>query len=237
MMFNLHLLQKELTVEEYQQVVMPSVRYNPEWHRLPAYVIARCPFCLTHNVEKLDTYTLRRWRIRSQAVAESVFYYSLVVHHCEHFALVQSYLKFHGNLSDDDLRVGGEEVPFVIGHLLESGRCLAVMHALPICRIEDNAFVPRYTLFMVSYFSEQPKEAIRDVERYNIEWYNPVESILYLPLQFGEEKWADLRYWVSAGQLFWVDGDDPDLGLRTHDVEAFPYGDVVPDARSQLQVE
>ena len=55
-------------------------------------------------------------------------------------------------------------------------------------------------------------------------WYNLGESTLYLPLQFGEEYWADLPRWVAAGQLYWVAGDDPELNIRTDDVYTFPYG-------------
>lgn len=226
-MFNLHLLQKELTVEEYENV-MRSTRYNSEWRQLPAHLIARCPICSTKNIERLDTYTIRRWKWFVTTVSKFVFHPDLVVHHCEHFALVQIFFSSYGILYNEicGSHIAAKEAPYVIGHLLESGRCLAVMHALPVCRIEDNTFVPRYTLFIISYFSEQPKEAIRDVEQYNLKWYNIGESSLYLPLQFGDKKWAILRHWVAAGQLYWVDSRDPNLGVQTHDVDAFPYGDV-----------
>lgn len=224
-MFNLHLLQKELTVDEYEKII-PSLRYNAEWQRLPAYMIAHCPFCSSQNIENLDTYTPRIWRGFIVPTSKSVFYHELVVRHCDHFALAQFFFLFYGDIPDQ-LKltgIGTRTTPYVIGHLLENGRCLAVMHTLPVCEIEDNSFVPRYTLLIISYFSEQPKEAIQEVERFNMNWYNLGESTLYLPLQFGGKYWADLSHWVAKGQLYWVDGNDPELNIRTHDVTAFPYG-------------
>jgi hypothetical protein len=47
------------------------------------------------------------------------------------------------------------EIPYVTYWLLpEQVESYAVLHALPVCRIEDGQFVPRYTYFFVSYFSE-----------------------------------------------------------------------------------
>jgi hypothetical protein len=121
-----------------------------------------------------------------------------------------------------DTRLG--EPPYVIGHLLESGRCRAVIHALPVCRIESGIFVPRYNLILISYFSKNPKEAVRDVIRFNLDWYDPESIVLEMPIiPPGQEHWADLLHWVAAGQLYWVDGTDPELNIKTDDVSAFPY--------------
>jgi hypothetical protein len=240
-MFNLHLLQKNMTVAEYEKITprrelldesdpeavrayVTSRRYNSNWEAFPPYVIARCPFCSAKNIEKLDTYTLRRWQGWIQQVRESsVLARDLVVSQCEHFALIQLFYNLYGLMDEIyDTRFG--KPPYVIGHLLESGRCQAVMHALPLCRIENDVFVPRYNLFMISYFSTNPKMAVRDVYKFNVEWYVPEETILEMPIPGGQEHWADLGHWVARGQLYWVDGTDPELNIRTHDVDAFPYG-------------
>jgi hypothetical protein len=242
-MFNLHLLQKNMTVAEYKKITprrelldmsdpeavrafVTSIRYNLSWEAFPAYIIARCPLCLAKNIEKLDTYTLRRWQGRIQHVRESsILADKLVVSHCEHFALIQLFYQLYGLMDEIyDTRFG--KPPYVIGHLLESGRCQAVMHTLPLCWIENDVFVPRYNLFMISYFSKNPEKAVRDVYRFNMDWYVPEETILELPIPLGQEHWADLRHWVTKGQLYWVDGDDPELNIRTHDVKAFPYGNL-----------
>jgi len=54
MVLNLHLLKKELSVAEYEEVMPVKGRRNiPKWQQLPDYVIARCPFCLAKNTEKI----------------------------------------------------------------------------------------------------------------------------------------------------------------------------------------
>ena len=194
---------------------------------MPSYVIARCPFCSAKIIEKLDTYTIDEWKWFVTTVSRFVFHHDLVISHCSHFALAQIFFNFHGNL--DEVRgssIAGKTKPYVIAHLLESGRCQAVMHALPICRIENDRFIPSYTLFVMSYFSKHPKETVRDVERFNQNWAAAAEATLYLPLQYGEPSWANLPQWVAAGQLYWVDGNDPELNIRTRDIEAFPYGNI-----------
>ena len=229
-MVNLHLLRKELTVEMYNQI-MSSRFYSPEWQSLPAYIIARCPYCLVTNIEKLNTYTTYKWSMvfPHNSVKESVYSLELVEHHCEHFSLVQSFLNvdMYDGYSPDP----GYVSPYVIGHLIQADLSLAVMHALPICRIENNDFIPRYTLFMISYFSEYPQEVVRAVQAYNSRWYSlEASGTLYLPLQFGRKYWADLLLWVREGKLYWVDSDDPNLSIRTHDVDAFPYGNLTSDS-------
>jgi hypothetical protein len=224
-MFNLHLLQIELSVEEYQQLAELRFSFRPEpfLNRLPAYVIARCPICSIENVEGLNTYSLHDWDMTS---GESVFDYRLIVHHCEHFALAQAFINFHGVWPAEAEGMLGSEVPHVIGHLLEKRRCLAVIHALPICRIEDDAFVPRYTLFIISYFSKSPKKAYDAVITFNVDYVEPGVAWPFIPPPDGCEHWWNLRHWVSAGKLFWVDGDGPALGIQTHDTDAFPYGGI-----------
>lgn len=224
-MSNLHLLQTELTVEEYERLITQIDWSSPVILRqFPAYVIARCPFCLALNVERLDTYSVRLWSIGS--LGHAAFDHRAVDDHCEHFALVQTFFHFHNIWPAEAWGMLGPEVPHVIGHLLESGRCLAVIHSLPICRIEGNAFMPRYTLFMVGYFSEQPEEAYQAVINFNAPYVEPGVAWPFIAPPEGCEQWWDLPRWVSAGQLFWVDGDDPGLGIRTHDSADFPYGHI-----------
>ncbi len=225
-MYNLHLLQKIFAVEEYENLDM-SPPYWPGKKRLPSYLIARCPFCLTEYVEKLDTYTIQNWKRR--VTTTSTFVSNIAGSNCEHQALTQTFFDFHGRRPEglEGYSIGREK-SYVIGHLLESGLCLAVIHALPVCRIDNSVFVPSYTLFIISYFSKQSRqEIIAAVQNFNAKWYSVEASgTLYLPLQYGEAHWADLHYWIAKGQLYWVDGGDPELGIRTHDVDAFPYGNL-----------
>jgi hypothetical protein len=234
---NLHLLKKELSVSAYEEVMPIKGRRNTSrWQQLPDYVIARCPFCLAKNIEKIDTYSLLKWygkMAHGGVLGLDVFDMDLVIHHCQHFALVQKFFSFSEVPEEAKGRAITEDArPYVIGHLLESGLCRAVIHALPICRIEGNEFIPSYTLVMISYFSQDPPDATdwespvyRAVHRYNSRYYQTWESstYLYLPLGLGEPHWGDLSHWVSAGQLYWVDASDQELNIKTHDITAFPY--------------
>jgi hypothetical protein len=202
------------------------MQFNPAWLNLPAYMVARCPFCRKENTERLNTYSLARWRY-TQWEFQASFAPELVIHRCPHFVMMQSFINFNGLEAWGARGSFGPEVPYVYGHLLEKGLCLAVIHALPICRIEDDAFVPRYTLFLVSHFSKRPDEADRAISDFNAEYVNIEEALpaIILP-PYTCQHWWDLRQWVAKGQLFWVDGTDPALGLRTGDLDAFPYGDI-----------
>jgi hypothetical protein len=119
------------------------------------------------------------------------------------------------------------EVPFVFGLLLNQSR--AVIHALPICQIENNDFVPRFTLFLMSYFSEQPQKTYHSmvVAASAVSGAEGYATNFRVPVPNREEDWWDLRRWVATGQLFWVDANDPNLPLRTHDIDAFPYGNII----------
>jgi hypothetical protein len=229
---NLRLLRVELSVGEYERVASnrlarpylpnPNSPFLSYLDKLPSYVIARCPLCLEENVEKIDTYSIRTWG--GLNAGDSVFS-SRRSTYCRHFALAQTFFHFHGIWPTGARISVGPEVPYVIGHLLEDGWCQAVIHALPVCRIEDNTFVPRYTLFMVSYFSSVPKIAYKVLLDHNRPYGEVGVNKVFLP-NVVREHWWDLRQWVSAGLLHWMDGSDPDLPIRTHDAEAFPYGEI-----------
>ena len=127
--------------------------------------------------------------------------------------------------------MGGElfppEVPFVVGFLLEQRTCRAVLHALPVCQIEQGRFVPRFSMFLMTYFSETPEAAYRELVAFasrssGAEGY---AGDFRLP-PAGNDSWWNLRPWVEAGSLFWVEAHDPDLGLRTQASDAFPYGEI-----------
>ncbi len=225
-MVNLHLLKLQLTITDY--IVAKRIRNSsdptPYLNQLPAYTIARCPYCLAAISERLDTYSVQGW---SRSYGKSVYHPYAVLNHCEHFTLVEPFFHFHGIWPDEAKGMFGPEKPHVIGTLLESGKCLAVIHALPVCRIENDTFVPRYTLFMISYFSEQPENAYDTVINFNRRYTDEP----YTPFPFAEPpydapQWWDLCYWGSQKLLFWLDSNDPDLPLKSGDCNSFPYGNI-----------
>ena len=65
------------------------------------------------------------------------------------------------------------EVPMIQIHLLPSNiQSHVVMHALPVCRIENNRFIPKYTLYVLTYFSVSPKEVIAQYSASQAEKYD-----------------------------------------------------------------
>jgi hypothetical protein len=217
-MENLHLLKIEIGVEEYLSIAKYS--FKPEnLIRLPKYTIAICPICQEENIDHLDTYSAAAW---NKGYGGQAFSFGGATH-CRHFAFTQPFVHFHDIWPEEANGTLGPEVPYVIGHLLESGKCLAIMHALPICRPEKGKFVPRYTLYMITYFSQDPKSAYDSLIAYNAPYVEPGTIAAFILPQKGYEYWWDLSRWVSVGQLYWVDTTEAILKLATNDVDNFPY--------------
>jgi hypothetical protein len=225
MTYNTHLLQIKLTAEKYRELTTrhynEGTNYISDW--LPEYLIARCPFCLKGNIERLDTYSIGGWSVRH---AKALYSHRLVVFHCQHFVLAQPFFHFHEVWPVEAKGMFTPEVPHVIGHLLENKQCLAVIHALPICRIEDNMFVPRYTLFMISYFSIQPDKSYNSVITFNVDYIEEGIAWPFIAPPEGYESWWNLNPWVSRNQLYWIDSDDPELSILTGSTDGFPYSHI-----------
>lgn len=244
-MFNQHLLKLDLSVSEYEALGGRMGRHAEAYYAaLPAYLIARCPFCGQENIERLDTYSLREWPGMNLLKGTSIFGHHAVVQHCEHFALVQRFLNLRGVRSGEIYgTIKGPEVPHVIGYLLKPGPfpvphaidyilreedfyCQAVLHALPVCRPEAAHFEPAYNVFIVTYFSENPSDTREVVRAYNTFFRDPRTPPMFWEPPDGCERWWDLRRWVRSGRLHWIDGSIPELKLRTRAVTEFPYGEL-----------
>lgn len=244
-MFNQHLLRLELSVSEYDALGGRLGRRAEAYYAaLPAYPIARCPLCGGENIERVDTYSLREWPAMNLLNGTSLFGHHGIVTHCEHFALVQCFLNLRGVQSGEIYgSVKGPEVPHVIGYLLKPGPfpvphaidrilheddfyCHAVLHALPICRPQATHFEPAYNVFIVTYFSENPSNTREVVRAYNTFFRDPRTPPMFWEPPDGCEAWWDLRQWVTAGRLHWIDASTPDLKLRTRTAAEFPYSDL-----------
>ena len=221
---NKHLLQIKLTPAEYQAIIAKLVSTSPiadnYWQYIPNYVIARCPLCGVAYSAQLDTYSLKYWVRPGQG--NSVFREHAQEIGCPHFVAVHYFINLNGVMPTElhykDL---GCEVPYVLPVLLPDDiESYAVMHALPICQIEKGRSVPRYSLYMITYYSEAPSVLIE--RRWQIA---PGWNFLIGPgyfLRKEKEAW-DLLGWVRAGKLQWLDPETPDLPLRVGPIKAFPY--------------
>ncbi len=244
-MYNQQLLRLDLSVPEYDALGGRQGRRTEAYYAaLPEYLIARCPLCGIENIERIDTYSLREWPGMNLLNGTSLFGHPAVVRHCEHFALVQRFLNLRGVQSGDIYgSIKGPEVPHVIGyllkpapfpvphaidHILHKGKfyCHAVLHALPVCRPEGAHFEPAHNVFIVTYFSANPGDTREVVRAYNTFFGDPGTPPMFWEPPDGREAWWDLRQWVMAGKLHWIDAHTPDLKLHTRSVTEFPYGDL-----------
>jgi hypothetical protein len=132
---------------------------------LPKYIYARCPFCGTACTEKIDTYSLRGfhemkftlWRLLPRD------YPSAYDVPCPHYMGVHQFSNLNGQMPTevDIFGVDYGEVPYVTPWFLPKDIPSAVvLHALPICRTVKGEFVPTFTLFLLTYFSEHPQKVI-----------------------------------------------------------------------------
>jgi len=245
---NPHLLKIELTPAEYETIApsrgkRASSAGEHYWHGLPTYLLARCPLCDGIYTATLDTYSLAHWLYASNG--KGIFREMYQDVGCPHFVAVQHFINLNSvtptEVSYIDLR---SEVPYVLPVFLpDDVKSSAVMHALPICRVEQGRFVPRYSLYVITYYSTDP--ALLDARRLSGAFedhymatatYRYADLPLWRNLPAGVEPpflrsgyidfWFDLPAWAKGGKLLWLDASDPVLPLQTKPVEAFPYANI-----------
>jgi hypothetical protein len=199
------------------------------WPNIPNYLVSRCPFCGLEYFAQYDTYSLAHTRSYTEfgrriAAGDN---YEHETKHCEHFVAYQPFNYL--NEFDEVIERGKpyeSDAPGVQPHLLPAEiESIAVIHALPVCRVEKNQFVPRFTKFLVVYFSPD-RRAIK------LRWQNEGEprdpDSDYEDVLIGNNKVdTNFAYWLKRGKLKWLDLDKPDLPLRGEPVEAFPYYNLV----------
>lgn len=237
------------TVDDYQQVIQKyqlprmslfeDLELDTYWRRLPNYIIARCPFCNKEYVSLIDTHSIFEWWTGVES-HKSVFTSSYQTIGCSHFVAVQTFLNLNGLFPFERNYFSNKcgDVPIITPELFfKDLRTHAVIHSLPICRIEGKEFVPRYTIYTITYYSENSESAYdraMDIK------YPPELMKQQLELDDGyspgylfssstrarlQPLVRDLRSWVLKGNLFWLDLHDPNLPL-SNNLEAFPYQNI-----------
>ena len=253
-MYNQHLLKFNMTVTGYEIVCKHKQysRYELYVQELPEYPIGVCPFCSAENIEKVDTYSPDDWnRMRPERALHA---YGIVYHcehfvMVEPFLYVPAPDKraarstlWHDvfpfvNLPIPEHADGviwstqpqsppffRERQPTVVGFALEQDLAKVVIHALPVCEPVNNQFKPKYTLFIMSYYSEKPEEAYSAIEDEALNRTDAISNTLFVLPNLDEKHWFDLAQWVEHGLLYWVKVDkNGELSLRTQDVGDFPY--------------
>lgn len=223
------LLQVAATPEEYLRLIPPSPFWRggnipptaPYWSVVPVYTYTECPLCGRRYQEPADTYTLLGWSISafSSTLYISRRYFRSLTW-CPHFVGIQLFANFH-QITPYELKYvqnNWGEVPYLTPWFLPDDLdSFAVLHALPICRIETAQFVPRYTLFILTYFSENGRGVLG--RHYDREWARGAHDPEFYPSTLAppghkEGNLYNLPYWSASGRLGWLDFNDPDLPLR-----------------------
>lgn len=234
------LLQITIPVQDYYLVsrhrIYSELREDSDivdfyWRRLPEYLIAHCPLCEKEYKTIADTHGIDTWLVNSLNYRD-VFTSIFQPERCRHFICVNTSVNLNGNFPTEvkSFQNHNFDIPIFNPELLpDDMRSAAVIHSLPICRIEAGQYVPRYSVYMISYFAEHANEAYHRAMKIK---YPPSEEIddgyhpggpfgFRSPYRPSELK--NLKRWVKARKLYWLDLDDPALPLRTGDVEKFPY--------------
>lgn len=247
-MHNQNLLQTLTTPIEYLKLLHQYedgpgyVENNNEyWDMIPEYIGAKCPICGEEYREKIDCYSLRNWLFGAQF---NIFSEKSPKKVCEHYFFTENFLHLNGNepqVNDTEIDYQSTlppEVPYIQTPILSNdSSCRVVFHSLPISRIEGDEFVPRYSLFMLSYFVEpsEKEKLIRILGSYG----NNPDRRTFTPGPGNEDDkekrklWRDLKHWVKKGKLYWLEPDNPDLPLKNSPVEDFPYAKIKGNHSSQ----
>lgn len=198
------------------------------WNRLPLYCLACCPFCGIDSIERLNTHGLEGWKPDPNK-CESVFDATPHKKDCRHFLAVQFFINLHDIVPQEMIYFSNQsEVPYVMPVFLPDDiESYAVMHSLPICRIEQDRFVPRYSVYMITYYSKDI-HAMWDRRRaeYRGQDYGHFPKLhTWRHTQNTPEAW-DLPLWVRKGKLMWLDLEQDNLPLKAGPVDEFPYSNI-----------
>lgn len=191
---------------------------NPDFLKiLPEYTYAYCPFCRTEYREPANTYQLKGWGGGRPSPTLYPFkdaqFNVKEAKHCAHFIGIRKFINLHGVDPDsgrDTFDNTEGEIPFVDSgfFVYEDIKAYVVVHALPICRVETEQFVPSYTVFIMTYFGEQPQEIVRRIYERQIKWINvdpSYEAALVANPGFVQESSYDLSAWAAKGALGFLD--------------------------------
>ncbi len=191
------------------------------WKYIPRHIIARCPLCGAVCTEQVDTYNLQDVIILGSRSNK-------FKHHaaCEHWLGEQGFVHLNGVIPD--FYHGGSEVPYVTpSFLIDDPPSYAVMHCLPLYRVEKDVFVPRHLLFVVTYYSQSPQilQQRRDEVRSQPDMKPLPPMSTWIEVRGYKEAW-DLVRWVREDKLWWLDLERDDLPLRNSPVSEFPYAGI-----------
>lgn len=227
----IHLLQLSTDATEYQRIVtkyqdkeLRSLQLSlglDYWAEIPDYLCTRCPLCGASRTETIDTYSLLGWSTVTELSKQIYIGWGnprQTRESCSHLFTHHCFINLHGRIPLElwafSNRTG--EAPIVTPWFLPDDiPSYVVLHALPICRIEDAHFIPSYTLFVLSYYSENPElvwQRHLEAERQGGgEWSRSLAAPDQLP---SASIYYDLQHWATQGKLGYLDFTQSELPLR-----------------------
>ncbi|HEX2906734.1 MAG TPA: hypothetical protein VHO69_07740 [Phototrophicaceae bacterium] len=212
---------------------------------VPCYLYAICPICQAVCSAYIDTYTLPSNQLPltlDPVIVPPRGYPKGWATPCPHFLGIQTFLNLHNQEPKEvsTLHLYNGEVPLVTPWFLnDQDKGSVVLHALPVCRIVGNAFVPAYTRFFLTYFCADPAQILEniysaqaedarqedDYQPYTIATAYQIFHQRHLPRKhdgweqmtppvraYYEEKY-DLSRWARIGKLGYLDFTDLKLHL------------------------
>ena len=105
----------------------------------PRYLISRCPFCDATHTACVDTHSIVSWSESVLGWGRSFGQEETEQVGCQHFHRTQRFVNLEGTVPVEQNRFASIlHVPFVMPfYLPDNVTAIAVIHSLPICRIED----------------------------------------------------------------------------------------------------
>ncbi|NJO07337.1 MAG: hypothetical protein HC876_18490 [Chloroflexaceae bacterium] len=242
-------LQITFTPDEYRAIrqkyargplFLPRAAGPDYWDRLPLYTVARCPFTAHPFTAALDTHELTvNWQTYANKW-QHIFHERYQQMNSPYFVAVHSFINLHGTLPvESSFARNSFDVPFVLPYFLPDDMpASAVMHSLPICSLIGDQFIPRYTVYTITYYAEEPHVLLDRRRAAEKKWGEGDPEYRYVMLatpgayrKRQPEVW-DLPLWVQRQRLRWLDPSTEGLPLRAGPVEAFPYANIAGERRS-----
>ncbi|MBU1662925.1 MAG: hypothetical protein KKD28_15815, partial [Chloroflexi bacterium] len=208
------------------------------FQRLPNHLLAICPYCHLPILQPVDHFSLMGFdpSLNIQWIYsrhEEVAFNPPRQWCVNHQLFTRVYVNLHGMHADDlpPWAVRGKwptifvHAPILIVWPLIARQTSAVIHALPIGRLDDPEPIHRYTAYFVTYFLGNESNLHTEEMHVSTDRGGPATD----GVQFD----TDLVKWVKAGRLYWLDPANPER-LVKGPVETFPYANVQPQGWYQI---
>lgn len=193
----------------------PPVVYDA-W---PTFTYAQCPVCGQRCEQKLNTYDLCRLRFKHILGITVKVANDLTDVPCLHFLGTHVFYNLHNQIPKacEYVEIWSGEVPYITPWFCPDDiESYVVIHALPIYERQGESYVPRYTAFLLTYFTLNPGFLFDRHYQQQREWgknddrfypatvYTPPGPIQLYGYNDTRPIYQ-LSYWAERGKLGWLD--------------------------------